>query len=570
MKDSISIKSVLFFLLLLLVPTMSWAQETVQIYPNLKSQKKLKLCATFTNTVFQNGNPEEFLKTLESAIDKYGIDVVMAHHFESDQWLNYKGYEKLEAKPDAKFISQYRGYYKRIKNKGVSLVISGGEPVAPANLFEKYPEMKNFNNGKFWQFIENKTKELYDVIPEMDCFEIYLWETPMCHDDRSFPDAEYNRAYGYPYYSYADYFKYMFDAFSRAAQSKNKEFMLLTFSHFPYQEKIMIDALKDRDKNYPFLLDHKSQPGDWTPFKPANNIMQKVTDMPAMLQFDGTGEYWGQSLTPYCYPEEIQARVQHALTANQNINTLNMRTNWMNGSLFGKPNEINFYALSKLADDPFTPIETIWKGWATERFGEKASDKVISALKRTDDIGRRIFYVDGVWIFCHSAMSNLPYLESHVINYAKCMFELKPEEIMGNYRLNELLNYPREYLIQEILAERDEAIRLNAMSLQDIEDAKKDLKPEDYKLLNEQLTRQRDLAIASKPHMEAFIRYRIEKMNAPEKGPVNRQKLELCLQKMEKMGIEMNKVYQDKFPFLKSSLFQEYVGQVREAVAKYH
>ncbi|MDD4922878.1 MAG: hypothetical protein PHS30_10440, partial [Bacteroidales bacterium] len=498
------------------------------------------------------------------------IDIVMAHHFESNEWLSCKGYEKLEAKPDAKFISQYRGYYKRIKNKGVSLVISGGEPVAPANLFEKYPEMKNFNNGKFWQFIENKTKELYDVIPEMDCFEIYLWETPMCHDDKSFPDAEYNRAYGYPYYSYADNFKYMFDAFSRAAQSKNKEFMLLTFSHFPYQEKIMIDALKNRDKNYPFLLDHKGQPGDWAPFKPANNIMQAVTDMPAMLQFDGTGEYWGQSLTPYCYPEEIQARIQHALTANQNINTLNMRTNWMNGSLFGKPNEINFYALSKLADDPFTPIETIWKGWASERFGEKASDKVISALKRTDDIGRRIFYVDGVWIFCHSAMSNLPYLESHVINYAKCMFELKPEEIMGNYRLNELLNYPREYLIQEILAERDDAIRLNALSLQDIEDAKKDLKPEDYKLLNEQLTRQRDLAIAAKPHMEAFIRYRIEKMNAPEKGPVNRQKLELCLQKMEKMGIEMNKVYQDKFPFLKSSLFQEYVGQVREAVAKYH
>ena len=337
---------------LLLVIVLSFninckVQETIEIYPNLKSQKKLKLCATFINTVFRDGNPEEFLKTLESAIDKYGIDMVNAHHFENSQWLTYKGYEKLEARPDVDFINRYRSYYKRIKDKGVYLIISGGEPVAPADLFEKYPEMKLINNGNLWQFMEDKTKELYEVLPEMDCFEIYFWETPMVHDDKSFPDLEFNRAYGYPYYSYSDYFKYLFEAFSRAVNSEKKDFMLLTFSHYPYQEQIMIDALKDRDKNYPFLLDHKCQPGDWVPFKPENNILQTVTDMPAILQFDGTGEYWGQSLMPYCYPEEIQARIQHALASNQNIYGLNMRTNWMNGSLFGRPNEINFYALAK-------------------------------------------------------------------------------------------------------------------------------------------------------------------------------------------------------------------------------
>ena len=79
----------------------------------------------------------------------------------------------------------------------------------------------------------------------------------------------------------------------------------------------MIEALKNRDRNYPFVLDHKCQPGDWHPFKPANNIMKTITDLEAQLQFDGTGEYYGQSLMPYCYPEEIQARVQHALSMNQ-------------------------------------------------------------------------------------------------------------------------------------------------------------------------------------------------------------------------------------------------------------
>jgi len=247
---------------------------------------------------------------------------------------------------------------------------------------------------------------------------------------------------------------------------------------------------------------------------------------------------------------------------------LNMRVNWNYGSLFGKPNEINFYALSKLADDPFTPVEKIWEDWATERFGEKAADKVISALKRTDDIGRKIFYIEGMWVFNHSAFANLPYVESHIVNYAKCTAELKPEDIMGNYKMNELLNYPREYLIRELQADRDEALRLNALSLQDIEDAAKVLKPEDYKMLKEQLTRQRDMAKASKLHLEALFRYRIEKLNSSDKGTGNRQKLEICLQQIEKMADEMEGVYKNNFPFLKASLLREYTVQIRESLLK--
>jgi hypothetical protein len=288
--------------------------------------------------------------------------------------------------------------------------------------------------------------------------------------------------------------------------------------------------------------------------------------MPAQLQFDGTGEYWGQALIPFCYPEEIQARVQHALSLNPSIHTLNMRVNWQYGTLFGRPNEINFYALARLADDPFTPIEQIWTDWATERFGDKSAAKVISALKRTDDIGRKIFYIEGMWVFNHSAFANLPYVESHIVNYAKCTARLKPEDFMGNYRMKELLNYPREYLIQEILDERDEALRLNVLSLQDIEDARKTLRPEDYQMLKEQLTRQRNMARASKLHLEALFRYRIEKLNVPEKGGENRKKLEICLSQIEKMANEMEQTYKDSFPFLKASLFQEYAKQIKTSL----
>jgi hypothetical protein len=559
---------ILLLCLLIFNSAQVFSQETLEIYPNLKTQKNLKLSATFTNSVFRDYDPEEFLTSLESAIDKYEIDIINAHHFSTVDWLSYRDYDKLNAKPDQTYIDRYRSYYKRIKDMGVYLVISGGEPDGPENLFEKYPEMKNVHNGEFWKFIENGTKELFDVIPEMDCFEIYLWETPWLRDGKMFPDLKFSSYLEYTYLSHSDYLKNLFNAYSRAAHSKNKEFMLLTFSHFPYEEQLIIDALKNRDKNYPFSLDHKAQPGDWLPFKPANNVLKTINDMPGQLQFDGTGEYWGQSTMPYCYPEEIQARLQHALSKNQNITTLNMRVNWMSGSLFGKPNEINFYALSKLAEDPFASIETVWLDWATERFGAKAADKVVSALKRTDDIGRKIFYIEGMWLFNHSALPGLAYLESHIFNYAKAVSKLKPDDIMGNYRMNQLLNYPEESLIREVLADRDEALRLNAMSLKDIEDAKKDLSNADYALLKDQLTRQREMARASKLQMEAYFRYRIEKLNGKDKGTENRQKLEACLKQMEKMGEEIEKIYGNDFPFLKASLFNQYVQQIREAIAE--
>jgi len=101
-----------------------------------------------------------------------------------------------------------------------------------------------------------------------------------------------------------------------------------------------------------------------------------------------------------------------------------------------------------------------------------------------------------MWLFNHSALPGLAYLESHIFNYAKAVSKLKPDDIMGNYKMNQLLNYPEESLIREVLADRDEALRLNAMSLKDIEDAKKDLSNADYALLKDQLTRQREMAKA--------------------------------------------------------------------------
>lgn len=542
-----------------------FSQETIEIYPNLHSQKNLKLCADIGGSFFANR-----MELVESVIERYEVDIIKSH-IRSDSYLEFLGYEELGIKPDQAFINQYRNYYKHLKDKGVYLILGGTEPVVPHNLLTTYPAMRDIKNQKFWEFIENKTSELFDVIPEMDCFYLYLWETPMINDAGQFVEfRERNYGFSYPYYSQSDYFKHLLDAYSRAAYSKGKDFMLMTFNHYPDQEQIMIEALKKRDRNCPYMLHHKNHAGDFGLPKPVNNIMLEITDMPGQIIFDGAGEYWGNSLTPYCYPEEIQAHVQNALAHNHSINTLAMRTNWGDNTLFGTPNEINFYTLYRLAKDPFTPIEQIWNDWAVERYGKEASVKVISALKRSDDIGKRIFYVDGMRVFDHSRfIKSLAYIESRAINYSLAKSRWKPYDVMGNYRMNELLNYPRENWIKEIQSDRDEALAMIALSLKDIEDVKKALKPEDYNMLIEQFTRLRDMAKASKLQLEVFFRYRIEKLGALEKGEENRRKLELCLKDMEKMAVEIEKENRG-FLLLEPAMMRKYTNDIKIEVNKYN
>lgn len=540
------------------------AQEKIEIFPNIASQKKLKFCLDITSSVIVNR-----MGLIDSLIDKYEIDIVKTH-ISTDNFLSYKDYPLLEKKVDQDYINRYRSYFQKLKEKGVYLVLGGNEPILPTNLLEKYPEMKDIYNWKLWKFIEDKTKELFDVIPEMDFYYIYLWETPTINSDIQFQDFRTRTNLNkYPYYSDADYLKYLMDAYSKAAHSRNKNFMIMSHSHFPYQEQIMIEACKETDKNYPFIIQYKHGAGDFSPFQPFSNVLLSITDREGHFMFDGAGEYVGNSLVPYCFPEEIQANVQKALTSNPGISTLVMRTHWGPNILFDTPNEVNFYTLYRLAEDPFTPVETIWDDWVTERFGPKAKEKVISALKRSDEIGKKIFFVDGLRAFNHSKFADLPYTESRFVNLAKSNARWKPYDVMGNYRANELLNYPREYLIKEIHADRDEALRLINLSLKDIEDVKKELRPEDYKLLKDQFTRQKDLANVSKLHLEAFFRYRIEKTGAMEKGEENRRKLELCLNDMEKMAVEIEKEKRG-FLLLEPAMIRKYINDVRLEINKYN
>ena len=110
------------------------------------------------------------------------------------------------------------------------------------------------------------------------------------------------------------------------------------------------------------------------------------------------------------------------------------------------------------------------------------------------------------------------------------------------------------------------ALRLNGLSLEDMERVKADLPPAEYEKLRRQLTLQRHFVEASLPHMEAFLRYRLAKKGAG--GAENRQRLEAALRAIEEKAREVEQVYGESEPFLTAAALRRYAAEIRKAVAQ--
>lgn len=533
------------------------------------SDKKLGLCAEILCHFLTAPEHEGFVQALEDAVGTYGIDELMVHGWKLDDWVTYAGFDGVRQEVDAEALSTLRRQLQRFRRRGVAITLSGGGPFVPSAFFEVYPEARHVSNGFFWRFCQAKVEEAFQLIPEADAIELYLWESPLLNDRDFFREFHWAPTVADTmqgtdeYYGPADYLTQLFAAYGRGAAAAGKELTLLTFSHYPWQEQVLIEALQQLDPALPVRLDHKCQPGDWSPYRGPNNVMLAVTDRPATLLFDGAGEYWGQCLIPYCYPQEIQQRLWHALERNPSIDRLGMRVIWQHGHVFGAFNEVNFHALSRLARDPYTPIEEVWDDWTQRRFGAEAAPRVRAALERTNRIANLTYYIHGVWVHNHSSIADLPYLESHFLNYARSHMQWHPDDFRTRALLRELLEFPRQHTIDWVLADRQEALRLNRMSLDDVEAVRDVLPAVEYEKLRDQLGLQRAFIEVSLHHIEAFLRYRIEQQR-PDPG--NRERLSATLAALEGKAVEVEASFGEQKPILTARDIGGYVRQMRAAV----
>ncbi|MDR1532918.1 MAG: hypothetical protein LBS62_12215, partial [Clostridiales bacterium] len=325
-------------------------RRTIHGQHSLGKSGSLACYAEINCGFYENKDYREVLFNVRNSMQKFGVKEINIHGGlnRARGCVTVPGFDRLspagagtsgrEGAPD------FHAVLKVFKDIGARIILSGAEPLLPADFLTQYPEAANVSNGILWRFFEARTEEIFRVFPEIDGIQFHLFETDQVNDQDVFRefrwagDGPYYDAslgvhpvYRFPlqYYSASDYFTELFAAFSRAAQKAGREFSLLTFSHYPEQENLLIKALEGLDPAFPVTLDHKCQPGDWSPHRPMNTCLLTLKDRgPCKIKFDGIGEYWGQAHMPYCCPEEIQGRLQYALLQNQTLQTVGMRVGW--------------------------------------------------------------------------------------------------------------------------------------------------------------------------------------------------------------------------------------------------
>lgn len=531
--------------------------------------KKLNLFAEILYTSFFREHHQSWVEKIPEYVKKYGFNQLNIHqaakmkefccHFPNFPLMNKE--LSLETRNE---ITYFRGYLQQYKKLGLRLTCGFCGSDIPADLLEKYPEAADVTNGLFCQFIEDMVVNYFELFPECNCLELYLWENAYSSDNNHvFEPLSWRN---YPYYSASDILADVLTAYCKGAQKAGKEFALLTFSHFPWQEKILIDALHHMDMSVPIILDHKCQSGDWDLHRPVNNVLEQCSNRPAYMLFDGTGEYWGQCRIPFCMPENIQNRLQHALNYNSQITDVGMRVMWDHGSTFENYNDINFYALSRFAADPWMPVEQVWNDWATERFGKKAAPLMIRALTRTYEIAKRIFYVLGMWANNHTHLPSLAYMTSHLVNFGRALYEWTPMDYNYEALYHQFMTRPREYTIQKAITESEEALEMVRASLHDVEEVLPYLCETEAKKIKYQMELLYDYAAVMRNFHEAFMRYWVNLKNQAEADPNNMLNLDATLRRLQSQAIEITEKYGENEPILRGALITRFINDITAAI----
>lgn len=244
-----------------------------------------------------------------------------------------------------------------------------------------------------------------------------------------------------------------------------KKLMVRTFIHTPGQLRDVGEAIRSA-RGVDFIVMPKDVPQDWQPYYPNDPLIGNVGGRPEVIEVDLAGEYWGQGGIPFALVDYLKMRFDFWRT-RENIVGAVARIERGSRGVFDNPNSVNAAAFSELLRDPDAAPDKIWEDWVKREYGFDPGDEVsitlISALRRTFDIGRKMYYTLGFWTL--EKGSDVPETGRYPRLLDGRSTALYDPDFMPVY--NELKN-PSEQTLLDIWQEKMEAQFLSDMSVQEI------------------------------------------------------------------------------------------------------
>ena len=443
------------------------------------------------------------------------------------------------------------------KKHGKKVSYMMGDYAPLDSLLERYPEVRNLNNGLFWELMYDAACGILKRFPELDELAVYFFESKnLLHYNNFFRCMNYGMEFNdkvlkehpelilkqegesFPYLSFADHLRMMLQAVAGACKDYGRTFTLLTHVWFPYQEELLYEVLKDFPADLPILLEHNYTTGDFNPALPAPALIKKLPHMKHGLCFCCGMEYHGLSLVPCCFPEAMEATIHDAMEATPNLTRITVRPVWDGQSLLGSPNEVNLYYLLQMADHPDIDPEMVWEKWMIQKYSltEDTERRILaSALRKSYDVVRKIFFEFGIRTNDHSHIPGFYHLESRLFNYGKALINWDPSP-ENKQNVYDLLINPGRKILRKHKELHEESLALIDAALYQIDSIQAVLRCDDYTDLRKRFEDMRVWTLLHQEEYEAYIRLLIHRKTPSENN------LKLAMEALNRLELYVKRI----------------------------
>jgi len=378
----------------------------------------------------------------------------------------------------------------------------------------------DLDRAGFWEWMARKYDRLFDAGPTIDGIVVSLSEGQYHVYSESRVGSKL---------SPAERVTKLLEVMSDVCRRRGKKIYCRTFGESPFARQGIFAAPPD------VFVMSKVTNGDWQPYSPHNIATGYFRgSRPEIVEFDLAGEYMGHGQIPWCCPNYIQYRLRNAVA--KGASGVVGRIGRDNHHILGTPSEINLYAFSRLIDDPEADLGSLWRDWVSDKYGTGAVDGVTDALRRTEEITRRLYWGDhlgDIRIQQHSSLPSLSYAESHNRTY----MYTPPVDVT-------LYSQPGA-LDNDMERRYDAILPLCDASLSDLDRAKAALKEDEYARVRDYLERQRECVRIFRAVHAAFIAWVVYKSDPT---PERRAWLEGYLARVDQVADEIERRHPDMWP----------------------
>lgn len=289
----------------------------------------------------------------------------------------------------------------KLSNAGVKTYMWHHELELPTGFEENYPETLNsdgdieVSHPIIKDFLENKVEDFFYTYPKMDGIVLTLHETriPLL----KLKNQKLGEVERVKYVT-----KILFDTCKRLG----KELIVRPFASIEEDYAMMTKAYEEISPEL-IIMDKWTQ-FDWSLTLPNNAFFNKINKNPLMVEADIFGEYFGKGFLPIMLKKHIIEKVKYCNTFS--LVGYCSRIDRNGYQPFGSVQEVNLNIMNACINGENVDIAI--DNFFNEKYGVYGK-QVRSLMENTEDLQRKIFYLNGYYFTELSSFPQVNHSKNH-------------------------------------------------------------------------------------------------------------------------------------------------------------